>query len=48
MENVRVKRAGFVFRQEYDVALERYKFKGFLLDSPALVSDTNLGHFAKT
>ena len=25
MENVRVRRAGFVFRQEYDVALERYK-----------------------
>ena len=25
MENVRVRRAGFVFRQEYDVALERYE-----------------------
>ena len=24
MENVRVRRAGFVFRQEYEVALERY------------------------
>jgi len=23
LENVRVKRAGFAFRQEYDVALER-------------------------
>ncbi|KAL9967896.1 hypothetical protein ACROYT_G026203 [Oculina patagonica] len=25
MENVRVRRAGFAFRQEYDVALQRYK-----------------------
>ena len=30
MENVRVKRAGFVFRQEYDVALERYERFSFL------------------
>ena len=30
MENVRVKRAGFVFRQEYDVALERYIRFSFL------------------
>ncbi|XP_022782686.1 unconventional myosin-Ia-like isoform X4 [Stylophora pistillata] len=25
MENIRVRRAGFAFRQEYDIALERYK-----------------------
>ena len=30
MENVRVKRAGFVFRQEYDIALERYIWFSFL------------------
>lgn len=25
MENIRVRRAGFAFRQEYDLALQRYK-----------------------
>lgn len=31
MENVRVKRAGFAFRQEYEVALERYEWFSFLV-----------------
>ena len=35
MENVRVRRAGFAFRQEYDVALQRYK--RFFLYSPGQV-----------
>lgn len=42
MENVRVKRAGFAFRQEYDVALERYT-KGFSL----LFSQEDVVHICK-
>lgn len=51
MENVRVRRAGFAFRQEYDVALQRYEGFSFFLPSrwfilcvKLMVSSTNLAY----